>query len=307
MDRAAPETNALLPGGIPSLIPSLAGVGLKARHYREIIDTLPSLGWFEVHSENYLCAGGPPHRFLEAVRRDYPISMHGIGLSLGSAEGLDRNHLARIRALADRYQPGLVSEHLSWSFAGGVFLNDLLPLPLTGETLALVSDNVSMMQDTLQRQILIENPSTYLRYIHSPIPEPEFLIALAGRTGCGILLDVNNVYVSARNTGLDAGAYIDQIPAHLIGEVHLAGHAVNTHQGKKIYIDDHGSRVAHPVWELFRRLIGRTGPKPALIEWDTGVPELDALMEEAEKADAILRPTVHGYPAESEEAHAVVA
>jgi len=302
MDMTAPANEALLPR-----IPPLAGIGLKARHYLEIIKTRPDLGWFEIHSENYLCAGGPPHAYLEAVRRDYPISMHGIGLSLGSAEGLDADHLLRIRALADRYQPGQVSEHLSWSFTDGVFLNDLLPLPLTEETLTLVSENVSVMQDALQRQVLVENPSTYLRYKNSPIPEPEFLGALAARTGCGILLDVNNVYVTARNTGIDAGAYIDQIPAALIGEVHLAGHAVNTHRGKKIYIDDHGSRVAAPVWELFRRLIRRVGPKPALIEWDTGVPELDVLIDEAAKADGIMRPAGQSHFEESGESHAIVA
>ena len=269
-------------------IPVRAGVGLKACHYREILETGPDVGWFEVHPENYMGAGGPPHRYLAEIRQDYPLSLHGVGLSLGSADPPDSGHLGRLRALVERYRPGLVSEHLSWSIFDGTFFNDVLPLPYTDETLARVCDNISAMQEFLGRQILIENPSTYLRLRESTIPEPEFLVTAARRSGCGILLDVNNVYVSARNHGFDPVAYLDAIPGDLVGEIHLAGHHVDRVGDREIRIDDHGSAVIDAVWRLYADVVKRIGSVPTLIEWDNDIPELDVLLGEAAKAEAVM-------------------
>jgi uncharacterized protein (UPF0276 family) len=240
-----------------------------------------------VHVENYL-GGGPAPRALDAIRRAHPVSLHGVGLSLGSVEGLDRRHLERLVALVRRIEPALVSEHLSWSIAGGAYLNHLLPLPYTEESLALVCRHVSQAQETLGRRLLIENPSNYLRFRHSPIPEPEFLGELTRRTGCGLLCDVNNVFVSCRNLGQDPAAYLAALPSGAIGEIHLAGHSSNDVDGRILLIDDHGSRVAPPVWELYGQVVSRIGPRPTLIEWDTDVPELAVLIEEAAYADRVL-------------------
>ena len=248
--------------------------------------TRPPIGWFEVHAENYM-GGGPAIRDLERIRRDYPVAVHGVGLSLGTAAGLDDRHLMRLKSLVDRIGPGLISEHLSWSIAGGAYLNHLLPLPYTEETLAAVCDNVDRAQDHLGRPLLIENPSGYLRFRHSSIPEPEFLGAVAARTGCGILCDVNNVYVSAHNLGFDPHAYLDALPARAVGEIHLAGHGANDADGRRILIDDHGRRVVDAVWELYARAVRRFGPAPTLIEWDTDLPPLDDLLAEARRADRI--------------------
>ncbi|MCP5366232.1 MAG: DUF692 domain-containing protein [Hyphomicrobiales bacterium] len=271
----------------PPLAPR-AGIGLKAAHVREVVAARPDLGFFEVHTENYMGDGGPAHHSLEAVRRDYALSLHGVALSLGGADPLDGEHLRATRRLVDRYQPALVSEHLAWSGAGGVYANDLLPLPLTEEALDLVCAHVDRVQEALGRAILVENPSSYLRFTHSTLAEPEFLAALAARTGCGLLLDVNNVHVSAANLGFDPVAYIDAFPAAAVGEIHLAGHHVNEFRGRQILIDDHGSAVGAPVWNLFRRALARTGPVPALVEWDTDVPPLAVLLDEAAKAETIL-------------------
>lgn len=280
-----------------SPIPSRAGIGLKARHCQGILDRRPDIGWFEIHPENYFGAGGPPHRYLTAIRRDFPVSFHCVGLSLGSADPADPAHLRRLRELADRYQPALVSDHLSWSSVGGTYMNDLLPLPYTGRTLDLICDRVGMMQDRMARRILLENPSTYLRFAESTIPEPDFLAAVARRTGCGILLDVNNAYVSALNHGDDPARYLDAIPAALIGEIHLAGHHVERRDGVTIRIDDHGSAVCRAVWDLYRALIGRAGPRPTLVEWDNAVPDLAVLVDEATKADIILHAAVGSHAA----------
>jgi uncharacterized protein len=277
-----------------SPIPVRAGVGLKARHYEEVLETGPDIGWFEVHPENYMGAGGPPHRYLTEIRRDYPLSLHGVGLSLGSSDPLDKEHLGRLRDLVERYQPGLVSEHVSWSIIDGTFFNDLLPLPYTEETLARLCDHISEMQDFLGRRILIENPSTYLRLHESSIPEAEFLVTAARRSGCGILLDVNNVYVSARNHEFDASAYLASVPGDLVGEIHLAGHHVDRVGDREIRIDDHGSAVIDAVWNLYADVVRRIGCVPTLIEWDNDVPEWDILLGEADKAEAVMADAAPG-------------
>jgi len=283
----SPMTNH--PAYQPDPILARAGVGLKADHYKTILETQPDIGWFEVHPENYMGEGGSPHAYLSAIRKDYPLSLHGVGMSLGGVDPLDKDHLARFATLAERYQPALVSEHLAWATHQGDFLNDLLPLPLTQEALDLMAEHVDQMQSALKRQVLVENPSTYLKFEAEVMEEPEFLIALADRTGCRLLLDVNNVFVSASNHGFDPVPYIDTIPADLIGEVHVAGHAVEEINGAELLIDDHGSTVGADVWTLFERLIERTGPKPTLVEWDTNVPSWALLKAEADKADALLR------------------
>ena len=269
-------------------IPAEAGIGLRFPHHEAVIATRPRVAWLEVHSENYM-GGGPPLRCLEAIRRDYPIALHGVGLSLGSAEGLDQDHLGRVRALADRVEPGLVSEHLSWSIVGGRYLADLLPLPLTEEALAVVCRHVEQVQAVLRRRLLVENPSSYLRYRHSTIPEWEFLAAVAARTGCGLLCDVNNIHVSACNHGWDSSAYLAALPAAAIGEIHLAGHSVRRLEGGvMLRIDDHGSAVPPEVWTLYEEALGRFGRVPTLVEWDNNLPPLATLVDEARHAAALL-------------------
>jgi uncharacterized protein (UPF0276 family) len=280
--------------------PAAAGIGLRAPHVQEVIDTRPPAAWLEVHAENYL-GGGPALRSLDQLRPSYPISLHGVGLSLGSADGPDGRHLRRLAALIGRIEPVLVSEHLSWSITGGVYLNHLLPLPYTDESLELLCRHVDQTQITLGRQILIENPSSYLRFRKSPIPEPEFLAELARRTGCGLLCDVNNIYVSAHNLGFDAGAYVNALPRGSVGEIHVAGHARNDADGLTILIDDHGSRVSPDVWQLYAHALSRFGPVATLVEWDTDIPTLDTLLAEACVADGLL------YSARSRRPHAVIA
>jgi uncharacterized protein (UPF0276 family) len=270
-----------------SPVPSAAGIGLRFRHHRAVLETRPKVAWFEVHTENYL-GGGPTPHCLDAIRRDYPLSLHGTGLSLGGAEGLDLAHLARVKAAVGRFEPGLVSEHLSFSAASGVYLADLLPLPMTDEALEVVCRNVDRVQTILKRRLLIENPSTYLQFRHSTVPEWEFLAAVAARTGCGILCDVNNIYVSACNHGWDPSAYLGALPAPAVGEIHLAGHALREIGGRTLRIDDHGSRVAPEVWALYAEALSRFGEVPTLIEWDTDVPLLEVLIEEAERAQAMI-------------------
>lgn len=269
-------------------IPAKAGVGLRFRHHREVLDERPAAAWFEVHTENYM-GGGMTPATLDAIRRDYPVSLHGTGLSLGSAEGLDPAHLARVRDVVERVEPGLVSEHLSFSVAAGNYLADLLPLPMTEEALGIVCRNVAQVQDRLKRTILVENPSTYLRFRHSTIPEWEFLAQVAKRTGCGILCDVNNIYVSACNHGWRAPAYLAALPAAAVGEIHLAGHSLRRlDDARTIRIDDHGSRVAPEVWALYAEALALFGPVPTLIEWDTDVPPIAVLLEEAAHAAALI-------------------
>ncbi len=272
----------------PGPIPARAGVGLKPQHFETILDTQPDVGWFEVHPENYMGAGGAPHHFLTRIREHYPLSLHGTGLSLGSADGVSTAHLEALKALVDRYQPALVSEHLSWSRWQNIALNDLLPVPYTDEALAVLCRNVDTAQNILQRPLLIENPASYLQVTFSHIEEAEFLVTLAQRSGAGILLDVNNVYVSACNHGFDARSYISRIPTELIGEIHLAGHAIDRIDGQPILIDDHGSEVCAAVWDLYLYALEQHGALPTLIEWDTDVPAWPMLFEQARKAEAIL-------------------
>jgi len=272
-----------------SPIPPRAGVGLKPEHYRDILDGAPDLGWFEIHAENYMGEGGPPHAYLTAVRERYPLSLHGVGLSIGGAGPLDREHLARLRALADRYQPALFSEHLAWSSHDTVYLNDLLPLPYTEETLQRVCAHVDEVQETLHRPMLLENPSTYVAFAETSMSEVDFLREIVRRTGCGLLLDVNNVFVQATNHGFDAIDYLDSFPAEHVGEIHLGGHAEDEDDdGSALLIDDHGREVADPVWALYAHALARTGPTPTLIEWDNDVPAWSALLAEAKRADAVI-------------------
>ncbi|HZJ11553.1 MAG TPA: DUF692 domain-containing protein [Methyloceanibacter sp.] len=272
-----------------SPIPPRAGVGLKPEHYRDILETAPEIGWFEIHAENYMGAGGPPHAYLTAVRELYPLSLHGVGLSIGGAGPLDKDHLGRLKALVDRYQPALFSEHLAWSSHDTVYLNDLLPLPYTAETLQRVCAHIEEVQDTLQRQMLLENPSTYVAFAESSMSEVDFLREIVRRTGCGLLLDVNNVFVQATNHGFDARAYLDSFPAEHVGEIHLGGHAEDADDdGAPLLIDDHGRAVADPVWTLYAQALARTGAKPTLIEWDNDVPAWRELFAEAKRADAVI-------------------
>src|SRR5260221_4443595 len=269
-------------------IPAREGVGLRFRHHREVIESHPAAAWFEVHAENYLGGGSGP-ACLDAIRRDYPVSLHGTALSLGSAEGPDPAHLARVRKLVGRIEPGPVSEHLSFSAAAGNSLADLLPLPMTEEALEIVCRNVAQVQDHLKRRILVENPSAYLQFRHSTIPEWEFLARVARRTGCGILCDVNNIYVSACNHGWDASAYLAALPPEAISEIHLAGHTMRSiDETRTLHIDDHGSRVSPEVWVLYAEALARFGPVPTLIEWDTNVPLMHVLIEEAGHASVLI-------------------
>lgn len=273
-------------------VPARAGIGLRAEHYREVVTSRPAVGWFEVHSENYFGAGGAPHHYLELVRRDYPLSLHGVGLSLGSADAFNRVHLAKLKALVERYEPGLVSDHLSWSSVDGRYLNDLLPLPYTEETLRHVAARVTEAQDCLGRELLIENPSSYLEYRDSDIAEAQFLAELSQRSGCGLLLDVNNVFVSATNHNFDARAYLRAIPAARVREIHLAGHSVNRYDDGEILIDTHNARVCDAVWALYHEALALTGPVPTLIEWDTDLPALAVLLDEARRADTVQEATL---------------
>jgi uncharacterized protein (UPF0276 family) len=264
-----------------------AGVGLRSPHLAEVMRTHPQVPWFEVHAENYL-GGGPALRMLERLRQDYPISIHGVGLSLGSADDLDTRHLTRLKGLVERLEPVLLSEHLSWSIAGGAYLNHLLPLPYTEETLDCVCCHVDQAQTVFGCRLLLENPSSYLRFVDSSIPEPEFLSEIVRRTGCGLLCDVNNIYVTTQNFAQDAMAYLDRLPGDAVEEIHLAGHAVNDADGQTILIDDHGSPVTEAVWQLYARALVRFGPVPTLIEWDTNIPAFTVLADEARKAEDVL-------------------
>lgn len=265
-------------------IPVDAGIGWRAPHFRELLAQRPAIGWLEVHSENFFGEGGQPLHFLERARALYPISLHGVGLSLGSVDALSREHLSSLKRLVDRFEPGLVSDHLCWGSIGGRYLNDLLPLPYTEEALALVCRHVDQTQTFLRRQILVENVSSYLQFTASTIAEWDFVAEVAKRTGCGILLDVNNIYVSSVNHGFDPLHYLDAVPAAAVQEIHLAGFDHNGH----CLIDTHGNPVFGPVWNLYGEALTRTGPVPTLIEWDTDIPALDVLLGEANKARAIM-------------------
>jgi uncharacterized protein (UPF0276 family) len=267
----------------------LAGVGFKPEHAEAVLETPHRVGFFEVHAENYMGAGGPPHRMLEALRSRWPLSLHGVGLSIGAAAALDVRHLIRLRRLVDRYQPALFSEHLAWSSHGGVFLNDLLPLPYTRETLQRVCDHVDDVQETLRMRMFLENPATYVTFGNSTMSEIEVLGTIARRTGCGLLLDVNNVYVSAVNHGFAPQNYLDAFPMEHVGEIHLAGFAEDhDDDGGRLLIDAHGAPVDEAVWSLYRRAVVRCGPVPTLIERDNEIPTFATLAAEAGRAQLIL-------------------
>jgi uncharacterized protein (UPF0276 family) len=269
-------------------LPASAGVGLKPRHFQEVFDSRPAIGWFEVHPENYLVSGGPLLAQLERIRADYPLSFHSVGMSLGSADGVDAFHLRRLRALADRFEPAQMSDHLSWSRQGQRYLNDLLPLPLTSAALAQVCRNVAQAQDLLGRTLALENPSSYLHLPGAEMTESEFLVELCRRTGARILLDVNNIYVSGHNLGWSPLDYLERIPPALVAEMHLAGHKVEQVEQDTLLIDDHGSAVCAEVWDLYATALHQLGPAPVLIEWDTDVPPLCTLLREANTAQHYL-------------------
>lgn len=275
-----------------SRLPTNVGISLKPQHYQAILESRPDIGWFECHPENYMGDGGLPHYFLSEIAQHYPISMHGVGLSLGSADGIDKDHLNKLASLVATYQPAQVSEHLAWSHWNSIFLNDLLPLPYTNEFLDVVTSNIHLVQDTLQRRILVENPSAYLGFKHNDMSEMEFLHQLVERTGCGLLLDINNVYVSAHNQNYSCEEYIDHYPLQAVGEIHLAGHAQNQTDRGTLLIDDHGSPVIDAVWQLFSYTLEQIKQAvPVLIEWDTNIPELAVLLTEADKAKRLMPDT----------------
>jgi uncharacterized protein (UPF0276 family) len=269
-------------------LPRAAGIGLRTAHlarFAGLEGEAPPAAWLEIHSETFLCDGGPRLAMLDGVAATFPLSCHGVGLSLASFEGLSKNHLARLKRLFDRVRPASISEHLAWSVNEGIYLNDLMPLPYTQETLAVVCDNISRAQDFFGRQILLENPSAYMTFAESTMREPAFLALAAQRTGCGLLLDINNVYVSAANCGFNATDYLRQFPDDAVGEIHLAGHS----PAGSLLIDTHDTHVCADVWTLFESVVARIGPRPILIEWDAVVPNVSTLFAEAEQADAIQR------------------
>lgn len=273
-------------------VPPRGGVGLKAPHYRTILETRPDIGFFEVHAENYMGAGGPPHRYLAAIREHYPLSLHGVGLSIGADRPLDRDHLQHLEHLIARYAPGLFSEHLAWSSHDAGFLNDLLPVPYTTETLGRVSSHIDQIQEALGRQMLLENPSTYLAFSESTYSEIDFIAELVRRTGCGLLLDVNNVYVASTNQQWDPVAYIEAYPLSHVQEIHLAGYTREADDKERpLLIDTHDRPVDEIVWDLFAHAMKLIGPVPTLIEWDADVPAWPTLKAEAERAEAIMLAT----------------
>lgn len=274
-------------------IPARAGIGLRSGHVADFLDRSPeqdwsSVGWIEIHAENYFAPGGPRRAALDEIARDFPLSVHGVGLSLGSADGLDLEHLARLKSVVDHYQPDLVSEHVAWSVTGDHYWNDLLPLPYTEEALDALVRNVDHAQEVLGRRILVENPSTYVAFADPQMSEPEFLSALVQRTDCGLLLDVNNIHVSGHNHGFDADAYLDGLPFDAVQEIHVSGHAVEETPEGRLLVDTHGSAVVPAVWDLLRGAIDKAGPRPVLVEWDSDLPPLGTLIAEAATANSVL-------------------
>jgi uncharacterized protein (UPF0276 family) len=274
---------------VPTATPLGVGIGLRAAHYQDFLSSRPQVSWLEVHSENYFGEGGYDLHVLHQVRADYPISLHGVGLGLGSVEGIGSGHIERLRRLADAIDPAFVSEHLCWARALGRHFNDLLPLPYTEEALGLMVARVQQLQETLRRRVLVENISSYVSFCASDISEGEFIAELARRTGCGVLLDVNNLYVNQVNHGSDAVAAMNAIAVDAVGEIHLAGHLVTD----KCLIDTHGDRVAEPVWDLYAAALARFGPIPTLSEWDTDLPPLETLLTESHRAEAARNQYVH--------------
>ncbi|MEO1329814.1 MAG: DUF692 domain-containing protein [Pseudomonadota bacterium] len=285
---ATPDRNR-----VDAAVPNRAGVGLKHEHHDAIVAAWEAgrvdVAWFEIHAENFMGAGGPPHRRLEWIRERFPLSVHGVGLSIGAEQGLDAAHLDRLAGVVDRYAPGLFSEHLAWSTHETHFLNDLLPVPYTREVADRVAEHIAQVQDRVGRRMLLENPSTYVRFTTSTLSEIDFLARVAERSGCGLLLDVNNVHVSATNHGYGARAYLDDFPLELVGEIHLGGHAEDADDlGDPLLIDSHDRPVVEPVWDLYAHVIETAGARPTLIEWDNDLPAWEALAAEARRANAIL-------------------
>lgn len=277
-------------------VTGLAGTSFKHQHLTSILADGPQRGFFEVHAENYMGAGGPPHDALTRIRRDHPVSLHGVCMSIGGPQALDKAHLGRFKALVDRYEPALVSEHLAWSTHVTTYFNDLLPLPYTQPTLARVAEHIEEVQEAIDRPILLENPSTYVVFAQSTMSETDFLRELVRRTGCGLLLDINNVFVSATNHGFAALEYLAEFPLAHVGEIHLAGHAEQTDdEGDLLLIDSHDGPVADAVWKLFDIVIGRRGAVPTLVEWDSDIPEWPVLKAEAAAAQAILDHHVQSF------------
>ena len=277
------------PRAIAEGLPPRAGIGLKPRHFRDVLDMHPEVGFFEVHAENYMVDGGPFHHYLGRIREDYALSLHGVGLSIGAQGALDEAHLARLAALIARYEPASFSEHLAWSSHGEVFLNDLLPLPYDRATLQRVCEHIDLVQERLGRRMLLENPATYVEFAASTMSEAQFVCEVLQRTGCGLLLDVNNVHVSCVNHGRDAQAFIDALPLDAVGEIHLAGFALDHDAaGAPLLIDSHGSPVDEVVWALYERVIARLGPMATLLERDNDVPALPTLVAEAQRAQSLL-------------------
>jgi uncharacterized protein (UPF0276 family) len=275
-------------GGSTEPLQRHAGVGLKLVHAGQIISEHPPIACFEVHPENFMVEGGPRLAALDSIRAQYPVSLHGVALSLGGAERLDRDHLQRLKHLIERYQPLVVSEHIAWSRHQHLYVPDLLPIPMNDAALQCLCNSIDEAQTALGQRILIENPSSYLKLPQSDIPEQEFMVEAAQRSGCGLLLDVNNVYVSSVNLAFDAQAYLDSIPADLIAEIHLAGHSRDA-ADSNLLIDDHGSAVPSPVWSLYRRLIARTGPRFTIVEWDNNIPSWAELSAQADLAERAMQ------------------
>ncbi|MDE1175601.1 MAG: DUF692 domain-containing protein [Edaphobacter sp.] len=270
-------------------MPYGAGVGLKAEHYARILEERPMMGFFEVHAENYMGPGGPPHRYLSEICRYYPLSIHGVGLSIGADSPLDLQHLKRLKALVDRYQPALFSEHLAWSSHNAGFFNDLLPVPYTNETLSRVVEHIDEVQEALGRRMLLENPSTYLAFEESTYAETDFIAEVAKRSGCGLLLDINNVFVACTNQQWNTAKYLKEYPLHSVEEIHLAGHADELDEfGRPLLIDSHDRPVDETVWQLYELAVAKIGHVPTLIEWDTELPDWPVLQREARRAEEIL-------------------
>ena len=270
-------------------LPPVPGVGYKPQHFAEIMEDAGPVGWLEIHAENYMGAGGRPSAQLRHLSQCFPISVHGVGLSIGAEAPLDTDHLTRLRHLCDWLNPASFSEHLAWSTHDTHFLNDLLPVPYTKSTLTRVADHIAQVQDTVGRKMLLENPSTYVAFAESEMAEVDFLAEIVARTGCGLLLDVNNVFVSATNQQTDPISYIDSFPVEFVGEIHLGGHDEDEDDhGAPLLIDSHGREVVDPVWALYAHTLTRTGPVPTLIEWDTDVPDWETLADEAARAEVAL-------------------
>lgn len=274
----------------PGLAHASSGIGLRGPHVDEILNQKPDIGFLEAHSENYFNTGGIPYRQLEKLRALYPLSLHGVGLSLGSADGVDQDHLQKLKRLIDSFEPALISEHLSWSRIENTSVPDLLPLPMTEEALEVLSRNIIQTQDFLKRSILIENPSAYMGFIEQDMSEPEFLVELCRRTDCNLLLDINNIHVSGHNLDFDTAAYLKNIPPHLVKEIHLAGYQINIVDGHEVLIDAHNNPVYDPVWDLYKSALKHLGDVPTLIEWDNDLPALERLVDEAKQADIYRKP-----------------